>query len=151
MTVEFEEIKPYGKVNPQDLKAFEKANDVILPNDYKRFLATQNGGKPRQTTLQAVHTDVHWLYGMYDYDNAPDWANFFEAIDTYSGRLPSWYVPIGRDSAGNLFIMSLYEENRGLVAWWLHEQEAKDYADDYFDNVRILADSFTEFLALLSS
>ena len=150
MEIEFEEVKPFGEVDFQDIKDFEASNEVILPDDYKNFLEIQNGGRPKQNNLGTVETDVQWLYGMYDYENAPDWANFFEALDTYEGRLPSWYIPIGRDSGGNLFIMSLYEENRGLVAWWLHEQEAQENADEYFDNVRIVADNFTEFLKLLS-
>lgn len=61
-------------------------------------------------------------------------------------RIPSWYFPIANDSGGNLYLMSLYQENHGLIAFWRHEEETTGDADQYFDNMSIVATSFSEFL-----
>lgn len=141
-----EESNPYGPANLADIAEFEEANEVSLPDDYKKFLLEHNGGRPDPNVLSGPDTDVQWLYGMVE---EPAWASLFHALDTYEGRIPAWYMPIGMDSGGNLFVMSLYEENKGVVALWWHEDEAEGNGSEYFDNLTHVADSFTEFADLL--
>lgn len=140
---EFLETNLFGKLTPNDLSDFESANKFELPIDYKNFLVTYNGGRPVKNHLPKPSTDVNWLYGMHE---GPDWANLFWALNCYNGRLPSWYIPIGYDSAGNLFIMSMFEKNKGTIAVWDHENEAKGDAHQYFNNMTFVANSFSEFI-----
>lgn len=136
----------FGKIDMDDLKDFEKSNSITFPSDYREFLIEHNGGvpEPNKIRLQYSSTDVQVLFGMYKGDH---YANFFKAVQVFHNRIPSWYIPIGRDSGGNLFIMSLWEENKGVVAFWSHEGEAPEgEADQYFDNLTHIADSFAEFL-----
>jgi hypothetical protein len=142
-----EESNPYGPIDPADLVEFEEANEVSLPDDYKSFLLEYNGGRPEPNELLEPSTDVQWLFGMVE---EPAWASLFHALDTYEGRIPAWYIPIGTDSGGNIFIMSLFEENKGVVALWWHEDEAEQNGSEYFDNLTHVADSFSEFMALLT-
>lgn len=142
-----EASNPYGPINPADIFEFEETNEVSLPDDYKDFLLKHNGGRPEPNGLQEPSTDVQWLFGMVE---EPAWASLFHALDTYEGRIPAWYMPIGTDSGGNLFIMSLYEENKGVVALWWHEGEAEKNGSEYFDNLTHVADSFSEFIDLLT-
>lgn len=141
-----EKSNPYGPINPKDIVEFEEDNEVSLPDDYKEFLLEHNGGHPEPSALPAFGTDVNWLFGMVE---EPAWASLFHALAVYEGRIPSWYMPIGTDSGGNLYIMSLYEENKGVIALWWHEDEAPTNGSDYFDNLTPVADSFSEFAALL--
>lgn len=145
--MQLEKCNPYGRINSADIVEFEETNEVSLPNDYKDFLLKCNGGRPNPNLLQDHDTDVQWLFSMVE---KPSWASFFHALDVYEGRIPAWYIPIGTDSGGNLYIMSLYEENKGVVALWLHEYEAKENETDYFDNLTHVADSFAEFTDLLT-
>ncbi len=145
--IHLEESNPYGHVNPVDIVEFEETNEVSLPADYKNFLLEHNGGRPEPNILSEPATDVQWLFGMIE---EPAWASLFNALDVYEGRIPAWYMPIGIDSGGNLFIMSLFEENKGIIALWWHEDEAEQNGADYFDNLTPVADSFTEFVSLLT-
>lgn len=139
------ESQKFGELDLKDLQDFENANQFRLPEDYRDFLLRNNGGIPQKNRLGKPATVVHWLYGMH---NGPDWANFFHALQLYSGRLPSWYIPIGCDDAGNLFLMSMYEENKGIVVFWDHEGEVEN-AHQHFDNLIFVADSFSNFLERL--
>ena len=134
----------FGKTDLQDIRQFESHNNVLLPEDYKVFLSKYNGGQPKPAIQPKVKSDVQWIYGMV---TEPYYASLFQHLDMFQGRLPSWYIPIANDSGGNLYIMSLYEENRGLIAFWDHENEAEEgQADEYFDNITFVASSFTDFL-----
>lgn len=145
--MQLEESNPYGPINSADIVEFEETNEVSLPEDYKEFLLQHNGGRPEANVLADAGTDVQWLFGMVE---EPAWASLFHALDTYEGRIPAWYMPIGTDSGGNLFIMSLYEENKGVIALWWHEDEVEQNGSEYFENLTHVADSFGEFADLLT-
>lgn len=132
----------YGSLDSEELKAFEHENGILLPEDYMDFLRKNNGGRPI-FELSGNKKMVDWFYGFHE---GPPWATIYHAIDVYHKRVPSWYFPIACDPFGNQYLMSLYEENYGLIAFWDHENETKGDADQYFDNMEILADSFTDFL-----
>ena len=134
----------FGTIDLEDIKQFESHNGVTLPEDYKSFLLKYNGGKPKHALEPTVKSDIQWIYGMVA---EPYYASLFQHLDMFQGRLPSWYFPIANDSGGNLYLMSLYEENRGLIAFWDHENEAEEgQADQYFENLTVVASSFTDFL-----
>ena len=142
-----EEANKFGKINPKEIIDFEKANNVQVPLDYASFLEKYNGGRPIPNYVPSARSDVDWIYGMHQ---GPAWSNLFDAIDSYQGRIPSWYMPIATDSGGNLYLMSLYEKNRGYIAFWRHEFEADGNASQYFDNMSLVAESFQGFLDQLT-
>jgi hypothetical protein len=144
--MQLEKSNPFGSINSADIIEFEETNETVLPDDYKGFLLQHNGGRPLHSELSEFGIDVQWLFGMVE---KPTWASLFNALDVYEGRIPSWYMPIGNDSGGNLYIMSLYEENKGVIAFWDHEGEAKENGSDYYDNLTHVANSFSEFIDLL--
>lgn len=141
--MEIRHSNEFGKLRIQDIVDFEEANDIKLPEDYKQFLIEHNGGRPYPCISPVVKIDVQWIYGMVQ---EPYYASLFQHIAMFQGRIPSWYFPIANDSGGNLYLMSLYHENFGLIAFWDHEGETDGDADQYFDNMRTVANSFTEFL-----
>ena len=146
--MQLEESNPYGPVNSADIVEFEETNEVSLPEDYKAFLLQHSGGRPEANVLADAGTDVQWLFGLVE---EPAWASLFHALDTYEGRIPAWYLPIGTDSGGNLYIMSLYEENKGVIALWWHEDEAEQNGSEYFENLTHVADFFSAFADLLTN
>ena len=137
------ESNKFGPVQASDISQFETHNNSELPVDYKNFLIKYNGGRPNPNVVPSVQSDVQWIYGMVD---EPYYASIFQHIDIFQKRIPSWYFPIANDSGGNLYLMSLYHENYGLIAFWRHEEETDGVADQYFDNMSIVANSFTDFL-----
>lgn len=133
----------FGKLGIQDLVDFEETNDIKLPEDYKQFLIEHNGGRPHPCISPIAKSDVQWIYGMV-YE--PNYASLFWHIEIFQKRIPNWYFPIANDSGGNLYLMSLSHENFGLIAFWDHEGETNGDVDQYFDNMKNVANSFTEFL-----
>jgi hypothetical protein len=133
----------FGKLRIQDLVDFEETNDIKLPEDYKQFLIEHNGGRPHPCISPIAKSEVQWIYCMV-YE--PNYASLFWHIEIFQKRIPSWYFPIANDSRGNLYLMSLSHENFGLIAFWDHEGETDGDADQYFDNMKTVANSFTEFL-----
>lgn len=143
--MELEISNEFGSLDSFELKEFENENQLLIPNDYRNFLIKFNGGKP----LKSVYNDnysVNWFFGFH---NGPDWSTIYHAIDLYQNRIPSWYFPIANDPFGNLFLMSLYEENYGIIAFWDHENECDGDSAQYFENMSLIANSFTEFITNL--
>jgi hypothetical protein len=137
------ESNKFGQIEIKDIAQFETHNNISLPQDYKDFLLRHNGGRPKPNIVPSIKSDVQWIYGMVD---EPYYASISQHIDMFHKRIPSWYFPIANDSGGNLYLMSLYQENHGLIAFWNHEGETGGDADQYFDNMTIVANSFSDFL-----
>ena len=117
-----------------------------LPEDYRNFLIEHNGGcpYPNIVNLENTQTDIQCLFGMND---APYYTGFFDNLDSYIDRVPNFYMPIGNDSFGNIFLLSLRDSNFGEIAFWRHEQELKEGdAGEYFGNIEVVASSFSEFV-----
>jgi hypothetical protein len=89
-----------------------------LPPAYRAYLAEHDGGR-----LDDNDDAVKMVFGVGD---VPEWASIWEALDTYSGRVPDWLLPVADDEYGNLFCISLRDTDRGSVWFWDHEQEAGD-------------------------
>jgi hypothetical protein len=146
--VEILESNKFGKIKIDDIIQFESNNEIEFPVDFKDFLITNNGGKPKQNLVPSVNSDVQWIFGMVD---EPYYASLFQHIDMFYKRIPSWYFPIANDSGGNLYLMSLHIENHGLIAFWKHEEETDGNAEQYFENMSFVSNSFTDFLNQLTS
>ena len=143
--MEIRHSNEFGPIRLQDIVDFEEENNIKLPEDYKQFLIEHNGGQPFPCISPI--SDVQWIYGMV---HEPNYASLFWHIDIFQRRIPGWYFPIANDSGGNLYLMSLYHENHGTIAFWDHEGETEGDADQYFDNMKFVANSFTEFLNQLT-
>ncbi len=120
------EANKFGQIQFGDIFEFETHNNIKLPDDYKDFLTKNNGGRPNPNIVPSVKSDIQWIYGMVE---EPYYASIFQHIDMFHKRIPSWYFPIANDSGGNLYLMSLYHENYGLIAFWRHEEETDSNAD----------------------
>lgn len=136
----------FGKAKLEDILIFETANSIKLPRDYRDFVLKFNGGKPDPNIVPDISL-VDWIYV---FSGGPDWVDFFHNVKAFENRIPSWYFPFACDPFGNQFLMSLYKDNYGIIAFWNHEGEApKGQADQYFDNMIFVANSFTDFLSMM--
>jgi hypothetical protein len=71
-------------------------------------------------------------------------------LDTFAGRVPEWLLPVARDEYGNLFTVSLRDEDRSSVWFWDHEEESDDEDDEPTeDNLTCVADDWPIFLQSL--
>lgn len=79
------EIKPFGKITKEDISEIEELFDVVLPNDYKKFLLKYNGGAVKLNEFNKLFLDdanetvsIDVLYGIHTDKKASDieyWTN----------------------------------------------------------------------------
>jgi hypothetical protein len=139
-------IKKLDSVLPleTDVERFEKLINSALPSEYRRFLMTENGGRPERVSI-VFETEggkdesvVNYFYSLDD-DSVYSLA---EKFDVFEDRVPSNMIPIACDAFGNQFLMSLGDE-KGAIYFWDHEKENEDAEEN--DNVHLIADSFSKF------
>ncbi len=106
-------------VTIEQLKEFERIYRLELPEDYKIFLLSNNGGTPDQV--------------YYTENNAAVVVNFFLSLGTAEYSLEQYIedwradgltkdlVPIGEDAFGNLICIGCSDGNRGPLYFFNHE------------------------------
>lgn len=135
-------------LNSDRLKEFEHKFEMTLPNDYRDFLLTYNGGYPEP--------DGFWIQGMDGNGSLVDrflgihggeHDNLLGYLEIYKERIPPNFLPIAHDPGGNLICMSVEGEDKGKIYFWDHEEEADPDQGETagYQNVYLIADSFTDF------
>jgi hypothetical protein len=141
--------KSNGKVGEKILQAIEEFWEISkLPEDYRNFLLEHNGGIPLKKIFflkdgsDAIGVDE--FFGIIKGLN----TNFSNLLfkQKYSGdRVPSNMLPIGRESLGNLILLSVKGPDRGKIYFWDHEKESPEGVIPDYSNLTLIADSFEEF------
>lgn len=155
-------FSPYAPEAPKalteaDVRALEQRLGATLPEQYRAFLARQNGGEPTPSAFRFAHrsgpyTDgrVRYLFSVYDGKRSLEDRNALYKT-RFSKRLPDEMVPIGADSFGNLVCLSVGAGEEGSVWFWNHDNEGQTASGaPWRENLSRIADSFDAFLAGLS-
>ena len=135
----------------EDVKSFEQEHDFVLPEDYKNFLVTFNGGRPEKDTRAFTFKKedgtvsdslVGWFNGLIDGDE----YSLEEEIDIYDERIPAGMLPIASDPFGNAILIGVSSDDVSGVWFWDHEIEPESINDS---GIYKIAESFDQFLAIL--
>jgi hypothetical protein len=133
--------KTFPATSDAAVAEFEQEIGIQLPEDYRRFLLTYNGGEPVDGEFQVPgwgFSVVHVFYGLgtgFDAYNL-DWSRVrFEEV------FPDSITPIARDPGGCLVCLGVQGRPRGKVYFWDRGQE--------LDELVLLAPSFDSFVAAL--
>jgi hypothetical protein len=133
------------------IEALEKKVGGQLPNDYKAFLLNPKTYPLIGRVLDFVGVDkkrestsIPRFLGVGDdpIDNLEMTYSYYVA----AGRIPRDTVPIAEDIAGNLICIGVFGRSKGNVFFWDHEFENDR---EGYDNLAIVARSFTQFVDLL--
>lgn len=134
------------------IEAFEKRHGIRLPDDYRDFLASQNGGRPemdsRVFTFQKEDNStsdslIDWFSGLIereDYSLEGD-------LDIYEDRVPVGMLPIACDPFGNLILLGVRDPLVSGVWFWDHEIEPTSVQGS---GIYKIADNFEQFIESLS-
>lgn len=142
------EIKPFGKIAKEDIVELEKIFDVLLPDDYKKFLLEYNGGAVFNNELrlkdinEVINIDV--LYGIHIGDSSSDieyWTN------EYADDLLEKTVIIG-DSLQHGFIVLICDGSNNGV-YYYDDSYCFDSSNDE-SNVYLISNTFDAFWKALS-
>ncbi|MEC0714480.1 SMI1/KNR4 family protein [Bacillus haynesii] len=135
--------EPGKKLSLEEIEQFETKNNVKLTEKYKKFLLQWNGGYPEPNIFnisdeqgKSVLNVFNSIGDMYD--------NLEKVIDIYEYRLPTGFIPIADDPAGNVICLGTKEPYYDKIYFWDHEEESEN--PDDMSNMYILADDINEFL-----
>ncbi|GIM95621.1 SMI1/KNR4 family protein [Paractinoplanes toevensis] len=132
-------LRREAPASEQQIGELEQRLGAPLPDDYRAYLAEQNGGRLASND-QAAKT----IFSLGN--DQPNYASMNYMLNTYAGRVPPWLLPIVQDEYGNLFGVSLRPEDKGSVWFWDHEEEADEGEPPTEDNIVRKADNWTGFL-----
>lgn len=132
------------------LNQLEETIGSSLPPDYRRFLSDSNGGRPEasgfvfETSDGMSDSSVRYFLTL---DEREERYAIAEFLDQYSKRPSQKMLPVGCDSFGNIVLLDVGAKSVGAVCFWDHEQENMD--EPTWDNIFVVAPSFSEFLNAL--
>ena len=132
------------------IKAIETRLGADLPDDYRDFLMTYNGGRPLPDRFEFMtengpsQSDIQFFLSI---DDECIEYSVQEYLHRYHERIPELMAPIACDSFGNLVLLDVGAKAPGAVFFWDHERESMD--DVTWDNIDFICDSFSSFLKML--
>lgn len=138
-------------VTPEQVSEFELSIlGHLLPDEYKQFLFSYNGGSPKPSGFKFYLKDsynpdeavIAWFLALYN----GEYENITKFFHTFRSRIPLNMLAVARDPGGSLVLLGLEGEHRGKVYFWLQELEGGDGESPTYDNVAFVADGFNEFL-----
>jgi hypothetical protein len=125
----------------QKIRTFLRSVAGDLPEDYVRFIAATNGGKPEPGWLEVPRWGgiaVRYFYGFGGGTvQSLEWA-----LKVYDGRIPKGYMPIAAEGAGNQILLCHEAHNYGQCFLWDHEQESNDGEIPSLENLHLISSSF---------
>lgn len=133
----------------EQLAAFERLIEGVLPDDYRQFLKSENGGRPEPNSFRFKLRDgreedgaVHYFYALHE----GQIGSLESKFEIFRERIPPDYLAIATDSFGNQILLRIAARNPGKIYFWDHEKE-EDVPT--LRNMSSIANSFTEFVGSL--
>jgi len=141
------------RATEKQVAAFEKRLGSPLPDEYRQFLLTTNGGRPNPDCVAVPGVEgidnvgVGALFHLQPAKPGADELGY--ELENTGKLLPDGHLPIAGSS--DLFTLSLKPETHGCVFWWFHETDEVDDDGNYLESAgHLLAGSFDEFLTRIA-
>jgi hypothetical protein len=141
-------------ISETELAEFEAQLGRQLPESYRRFLLTNNGGKPvrklfrfRRKSGRADESAIREFFGARsgaEYD-----LSFYHRLYVAARRVPPDLFPIGDCGGGDLVLVGATGPRAGQIFYWDHNFESDEGAPPTEENVYFVAPSLEGFLEQL--
>jgi hypothetical protein len=162
MALEIRDANRYGSLSEERLAKLEARLKGRLPEDYRAFLLSHNGGRPTLCRFtfpvdgEEQASILEWFFAVHDqpHEEPDEWDETGGGLPPYFGqpleevwadlrseKPKAGVLPIGRDPGENLVCLGYTGKRAGAVWWYDHETES----------FTRLADSFTGFLSSLGT
>ncbi len=137
-----------------ELLAFEQALGCRLPEDYRDFLVSCNGGyvggelwfTGPTPTGEKADAGVHHIGGFRQERH----FSLPRARSRYAGRIPDDLLWIMDDPFGNAICLAIRGRYRDQIFFWDHENEPGEDSDGSVEgagNLQLLAGTFAAFVS----
>ncbi|HEX8311972.1 MAG TPA: SMI1/KNR4 family protein [Chthoniobacteraceae bacterium] len=135
---------PHSPATEEQVRLIEERIGKRLPDDYREFLLTVNGGyRPDPGIFDVPGEGTSEWHGVLGFAGRGSY-DLRRHLHPESEYLPHC-LPIGHDICGNNLLLGLHESHFGRIYWEDHELTQHG---EQRPPIR-LADSFTEFLRAL--
>lgn len=122
------------------LAELEERLGATLPEPYRAYLATQDGG-----ALEGYNN--HGIEIILGIGEVPQWSSLWYLLSQESDILPAGFIPVGSDAGGGLFLLAVAGSDRGSVWHQSSETEEDDSGTITPVSRERLADSWDSFLS----
>lgn len=121
-----------------------------LPEDYREFLSTVNGGVPDRNGFVLNGKKIS-LSEFFAVDGPKNISQTIRSkLVGYENRIPSNSIPIGGTVGGDLILMFVGGHGGfSGIYLWRHEIEAENAGNEFYGNVEKLTEDFSSLLASL--
>ena len=144
----------FGFANEEAISILENKFEVVLPEDYKRFLLQENGG--RNTAYK--YKNLVRISQISEEINID--VMFGVSTNVKNGDIKQWTSEYQDDLFPNSIIIGDTIQH-GFIVFWLSNEENRGiyYYDDTYEfesstddvNAYFLANSFSEFLSMVEN
>lgn len=134
------------------LDAFQRKHSYLLPADYREFLLLTNGAFPSPACLpfqEGERQTVSDVFCFFAVEEERAGLSMEWHCHHFQGRLPKQTLPIGRDSGGNLWLLSLAHDKPGAIYFWDHGSFA-NFDETELSHWPRVAASFQDFVDALT-
>jgi len=142
--------------NPcRDAKYLEETLKCYLPRDYLEMLLKYH----LETTCLDSYPIIESRYedgSAHDADGVTkfysisrstnDDYSIYQNLEIYRNRTPKEMLPIAEAPGSNLICLGIEGEYYGKVYYWDHNWESDDDESPAYDNIYLIANSFTDFI-----
>lgn len=130
-----------------DLKKIELLLGYSIPNKYRDFLLRHTGVRPEPNRFTTKDNKVE--SGVKMFFSVSSLSIEIEQI-VLTATIPRNLLPIAIDPIENRVLLSVSGQDLGRIYYWSWDEEP-DVASCSYKNMRLIADTFEEFIANLHS
>ena len=113
------------------------------------FLEEYNGGKPTPNSFDFDDgNDASYVDNFLSITENDENKSICEYMSTYKGRIPEGVLIIAHDPGGNLILLGVTNDQRGIY-FWDHEMEAEDDEEPSFKNMHFVTETIERLLSSL--
>ena len=138
-------IKPFGHVDESALAAFEQEIGSRLPDDYRQFLLSSNGGSFPASGFYVPELDIDCRLDVLFGFNLPPALSLNSWKEEMDEELPPGTMIIGSDARSGLLLLG-WEELPGIF-YYDHSHRFPSSSEEH--NTYFVAYSWTEFISAL--
>lgn len=135
----------FDPIDAAEIQAFEARHSLVLPEDYKAFLLTRNGGKKVlrrfETRDKTVTSSIMLFLPLLNGNDGKNLEEYYRKF--ISGRIvPDYLLPVGTDPLNNLICLAVQGTKQGQVYYCnVNHMEGRKLPPSL---IKPVADSFTE-------
>ncbi len=134
-------ISKFDNTNIKEhIAAFEKQNNITLPDEYRRFLLKYNGGMTPKTKfrINKISSDIRAFYGLGKADEHYTFQKLTDNMNILADFIKDDMLPIASTSFGDWITVGLKGDDKGGIFFRYHDRPKKHIK---------LTDSLVEFMS----